>query len=122
MHGSDGLDELTTTGASYVAELNDGRIATFEVTPEQAGLSRADPEDLKGADAETNARAMREMLAGEPGPFRDIVLYNAAAALIVAGKTEGLDAGVAVAAEAVDSGAAKGVLDRLIDITNREAA
>jgi anthranilate phosphoribosyltransferase len=65
---------------------------------------------------------MREMLDGGPGPFRDIVLYNAAAALIVAGKAEGLKAGVAAAAEAVDSGAAKGVLDRLIDITNREAA
>ncbi len=122
VHGADGLDELTTTGASYVAELNDGRIATFEVTPEQADLSRARPEDLKGADAETNAKAMREMLDGKPGPFRDIVLYNAAAALIVAGKAEGLKAGVAAAAEAVDSGAAKGVLDRLIDITNREAA
>ena len=122
VHGSDGLDELTTTGASYVAELNDGKVSTFEVGPEDAGLSRASPGDLKGDDANTNASAMRAMLDGEPGPFRDIVLYNAAAALIVAGKTDGLEDGVALGAEALDSGRARAVLDRLVEITNRKAA
>ncbi len=122
VHGSDGLDELTTTGASYVAELNDGKLSTFEVGPEDAGLSRAAPGDLKGNDANTNAQAMRAMLDGEPGPFRDIVLYNAAGALIVAGVAEGLRDGVALGAEAIDSGKARAVLDRLVEITNREAA
>ncbi len=122
VHGSDGLDELTTTGASYVAELNNGKLSTFEVRPEDAGLSRAAPGDLKGDDANTNAQAMRAMLDGEPGPFRDIVLYNAAGALIVAGVAEGLRDGVALGAEAIDSGKARAVLDRLVEITNREAA
>ncbi|MEE8279253.1 MAG: anthranilate phosphoribosyltransferase [Alphaproteobacteria bacterium] len=122
VHGSDGLDELTTTGTSYVAELNNGKLSTFEVRPEDAGLSRAAPGDLKGDDANTNAQAMRAMLDGEPGPFRDIVLYNAAGALIVAGVAEGLRDGVALGAEAIDSGKARAVLDRLVEITNREAA
>ena len=122
VHGSDGLDELTTTGTSYVAELNNGKLSTFEVEPEDAGLSRAAPGDLKGDDANTNAQAMRAMLDGEPGPFRDIVLYNAAGALIVAGVAEGLRDGVALGAEAIDSGKARAVLDRLVEITNREAA
>ncbi len=122
VHGSDGLDELTTTGASYVAELNNGKLSTFEVRPEDAGLSRAAPGDLKGDDANTNAQAMRAMLDGEPGAFRDIVLYNAAGALIVAGVAEGLRDGVALGAEAIDSGKARAVLDRLVEITNREAA
>ncbi len=122
VHGSDGLDELTTTGASYVAELNDGMVSTFEVRPEDAGLSRASPGDLKGNDANTNASAMRAMLDGEPGPFRDIVLYNTAGALIVAGVAEGLKDGVALGAEALDSGKAGAVLDRLVEITNRKAA
>ena len=122
VHGSDGLDELTTTGASYVAELNNGKLSTFEVRPEDAGLSRAAPGDLKGDDANTNAQVMRAMLDGEPGPFRDIVLYNASGALIVAGVAEGLRDGVALGAEAIDSGKARAVLDRLVEITNREAA
>ena len=122
VHGSDGLDELTTTGTSYVAELNNGKLSTFEVEPEDAGLSRAAPGDLKGDDANTNAQAMRAMLDGEPGPFRDIVLYNASGALIVAGVAEGLRDGVALGAEAIDSGKARAVLDRLVEITNREAA
>lgn len=122
VHGSDGLDELTTTGASYVAEIKAGKISTFEVTPEDAGLKRADPADLKGGDAATNAAALRALLAGEEGAYRDIVLLNSAAALIVAGKADTLRAGVETAAAAVDSGAALQVLERLVEITNKGAA
>ncbi len=121
VHGSDGMDELTTTGTSFVAELKDGDIALFEVTPEDAGLKRASLADLKGGDARANAAAMRMVLQGEPGPFRDIVLLNAAAALIVAGKAANLADGVERAARAIDGGSALTALDRLVAITNEGA-
>lgn len=117
VHGSDGLDELTTTGASFVAELKDGRVTTFEVSPEDAGLPRATPAQLKGGDPTTNANAVRAMLAGEKGPYRDIVLYNAAAALVVADKAGTLEDGAEIAAEAIDSGKAKAALDSMVAIT-----
>lgn len=116
VHG-EGLDELTTTGVSQVAELRDGRITTFEVTPEEAGLPLARMADLRGGDAAGNAATMRRLLDGERGPVRDIVLLNAAAALVVAGEAEYLRLGVERAARAIDSGAARGVLSRLIAIT-----
>jgi anthranilate phosphoribosyltransferase len=119
VHGSDGLDEITTTGATYVAELRDGEVTTFEVAPEDAKLSRADPEALKGGDAGSNAGAVTAMLAGEPGPYRDIVLLNAAAALVVAGRAEGLQAGARMAAEVIDSGKARKALDGLVATTNK---
>ena len=122
VHGSDGLDELTTTGVSYVAELNEGNIRTFEVTPEQAGLSRATLADLRGGDPAYNAAAIVALLDGAPGAYRDIVLLNAAAALIVAGKTATLAEGVKVAGEAIDSGAAKKVLARLVAVSNGKPA
>jgi anthranilate phosphoribosyltransferase len=121
VHGSDGLDEITTTSTTHVAELKDGRIRQFEVTPEAAGLARAKPADIKGADAATNAAAITELLAGRPSPYRDIVLLNSAAALVVAGKAEDLKAGAAMAAKAVDSGSAKATLAQLVEITNRRA-
>jgi anthranilate phosphoribosyltransferase len=117
VHGSDGLDEITTTGTTYVSELADGKVTSFEVTPEDAGLKRADPADLKGGDPAANAGAINDMLAGTPGAYRDIVLLNSAAALIVAGKAKDLKAGVGIAAEAVDSGKAKATLDKLVAIT-----
>lgn len=117
VHGSDGLDELTTTGPSYVAELKAGAVRTFEVTPEDAGLPRALPGDLRGGDAETNAAALRAVLGGQKGPLRDVVLYNAAAALIVAGKADSLKDGVALAIRSVDSGVAAAALERLVAIT-----
>lgn len=120
VHGSDGLDELTTTGPSMVAEWKDGRVAMLEITPEAVGLTRARPEDLKGGDAEVNARAIRDLLAGKPGPYRDIVLLNAAAALVVAGEAYELKDGVLQAANAIDEGMARVTLDMLVDITNRE--
>jgi anthranilate phosphoribosyltransferase len=118
VHGSDGLDELTTTAASEVAELHAGRVRTFEVTPEQAGLPRARPEDLRGADAETNADALRALLDGVRGPYRDIVLLNSAAALVIAERAEDLRSGVAQAVAAIDRGAAKAVLARLAAISS----
>jgi anthranilate phosphoribosyltransferase len=119
VHGSDGLDEITTTGPTHVADLKEGKVRLFEVTPEMAGLPRATPAELKGADAATNAAAITELLAGRPGPYRNIVLLNSAAALLVAGKAADLKAGAALAAAAIDSGKAKATLAQLIAITNR---
>jgi anthranilate phosphoribosyltransferase len=120
VHG-DGLDEITTAGTTQISELRDGKVRTFTITPEEVGLSRAFPEDLKGGDAESNARRIREILAGERGPQRDIVLLNAAAALVVAGKAQDLRHGIDLAARSIDSGAARIVLDRLVAITNEPA-
>lgn len=120
VHGADGMDELTTTGVSTVAELQGGDITVFDVTPEDAGLMRTSIAQLKGGDAQTNAAALRALLLGEPGPYRDIVLLNAAAALIVAGKANGLQDGVDRAARAIDTGAAARALDRLVAVTNDE--
>jgi len=120
VHGSDGLDEITTTGKSYVAELKDGKVTTFEVTPEDAGLTRAKAENLKGGDVATNAAALRKLLSGEPGAYQDIVLLNAAAALIVAGKVSNLKDGVALAREALTSGKAAKTLAALVAVTNNQ--
>jgi anthranilate phosphoribosyltransferase len=120
VHGSDGLDEMTTTGASYVAELKDGDVRTFEVSPADAGLAEARPEDLKGGDAETNAAALSALLGGEAGAYRDVVLYNAAGALIVAGKVDELKDGVGRAAAAVDESRAAATLEQLVAITTSE--
>ena len=117
VHGHDGLDELTTTGATTVAELKDGKVTVFEVTPADAGLPPAKLSDLKGGDAATNAAAMRELLAGAKGPIRDIVLLNTAAALIVGGKAASLTDGVALAVHSIESGAARAALDKLIAVT-----
>jgi anthranilate phosphoribosyltransferase len=122
VHGADGLDELSTTGSSQVAELRDGAVRTFEVAPEDGGLPRARLDDLKGGDAATNADALRALLDGLRGPYRDIVLLNSAAALIVAGKADDLAAGVARAAEAIDGGAAKAALAGLVAISNEAPA
>ncbi len=121
VHGSDGMDELTLTGPSFVAELKDGAIKTFEVSPEDAGLKRAAAEDLKGGDGAVNAVRIRALLAGEHSPLRDFVLYNAAAALLVAGRAAHLKQGVALAAESIDRGRAAAALDRLIEISNAPA-
>lgn len=121
VHGSDGLDELTTTGVTTVAELRDGAIAVREVTPEDAGLERATLRDLKGGDAAHNAAAIRAVLAGQSGPFRDIVLLNAAAALVVADKAANLVEGVARAARSIDGGGAARALERLVEVTNDRA-
>lgn len=118
VHGSDGLDEITLTGPTQVAALSGGSVRRLEVTPEQAGLQRVRPEDLRGGDPEANAAALRAVLAGTHGPYRDIVCLNSAAALMVAGKVENLGSGVSLAAAAIDSGAAARVLARLIETTH----
>ncbi len=118
VHGADGLDELSTTGPTRVAELRNGAVRVFEVTPDSAGIPRASLADLKGGDAQVNAAALRGVLAGEAGPYRDIVLLNAAAALIVGGKASTIRDGAALAAAAIDDGRASVVLDRLVAITN----
>jgi anthranilate phosphoribosyltransferase len=118
VHGSDGLDELTTTGPSFVASIKDGNLTSFEVTPEQAGLPRSKPEELKGADPAHNAAALLALLEGKRGAYRDIVLLNAAAAFIVADRAENLAGGVALAANAIDSGAARTTLRTLVKVSN----
>src|SRR5208337_1941904 len=115
-HGTDGLDEITTTGPTKVVELNGGSIHAFEVTPEEAGLARADPAALKGGEPAHNAKALLKVVDGGDGPYRDIALINAAAALIVAGKATSLSEGVAQADAAIRSGAARRTLDRLIAV------
>jgi anthranilate phosphoribosyltransferase len=121
MHGSDGLDELTTTGVSYVTEYRDGAISALEVTPADAGIAEARPEDLKGGTPEENAAALRALLDGAHGAYRDIVVYNAAAALVVAGKASDLREGAGQAAEAIDSGKAKAALEKLVAIAGLQA-
>jgi anthranilate phosphoribosyltransferase len=121
VHGHDGLDELTTTGATDVAELKDGKVTVFEVTPADAGLAPAKLSDLKGGDERDNALAIREVLAGKKTPLRDIAVLNAAAALIVAGKAANLIDGAAMAAHSIESGAAQHALDRLVAVSNGRA-
>lgn len=116
IHGADGLDELTLSGPSHVASLDRGRITLFEVTPEDAGLRRRKG-SVKGGSPRQNATTMKKLLRGETGAIRDIVLLNAAAALVVAGKAETLRDGAALAAEAIDSGAAARNLARLVERT-----
>lgn len=122
VHGEDGMDELTLTGVTYVAELKDGEIQTYEVTPEEAGLNRAEPAALKGGNARTNARELSLLLAGKHSPYRDIVLLNVAAALKIAGKAENLRDGVTLANAAIDEGKARETLASLALITNTVAA
>lgn len=121
VHGSDGLDELTVTGPSYVADLKNDTVSNFEVTPEDAGLSVHTAESLKGGTPEDNARALTELLDGAPGAYRDIVLLNAAAALIVGDKVEDLKAGVKIAATAIDDGSAKTTLAKFAAITQGQS-
>jgi anthranilate phosphoribosyltransferase len=118
VHGRDGLDELSTTGPTLVAELKDDAVRTFEVVPEEAGLPRATLADLTGGDAVANATALKHVLAGARGAYRDIVLLNAGAALVVGERAPSLRHGVALAARSIDGGAAQAALDRLVAATN----
>jgi anthranilate phosphoribosyltransferase len=116
--GGDGLDELTTTDVSYVSALTGGDVRSFIVAPEDAGLARAAPADLKGGDPAENAAALRALLDSKKGPYRDIALLNAAAALIVGRKAATLKEGAALAARSIDEGLARLALDRLVAISN----
>lgn len=118
VHGADGLDELTTTDVTHFAALEDGLITEGTLAPEDAGLKRASLADLKGGGAAANAAALTRLLDGEQGAYRDIVLLNSAAALLVAGAAPGIKSGVALAAQSLDSGAAKAKLEALIKASN----
>jgi anthranilate phosphoribosyltransferase len=120
VHG-EGLDELTTTGTTHVAEWREGGVRLFNITPEAVGLPRGSLADLRGGEPAENAEALRALLAGAHGPYRDIVLMNAAAAFLVADKVETLRDGVELAAEAIDSGAAARSLETLTALTRAEA-
>jgi anthranilate phosphoribosyltransferase len=114
VHGADGLDEISTTGYTKVSETRDGWVRTFYLHPTDVGLRKASPEALKGGDPARNAEIVRRVLAGEPGPMRDIVLLNAGAMLLVAERARDLREGIAMAGEVIDSGRAAGTLEHLV--------
>lgn len=118
VHGSDGLDEITTTGSTHIAALENGEIRTFDLSPSDVGLAIANADDLKGGEAAENAEAIRRVLGGEKNPFRDIVLMNAGASLVVAGKVDDIKAGVDLAAQTIDGGEALRRLDKLVEISS----
>jgi anthranilate phosphoribosyltransferase len=118
VHGADGLDEVTLTGPTAVAALEHGRVRSFEITPESVGLARVDGALLKGGDAAHNAVALRAVLRGEPGPYRDVTLLNSAAALVVGERAEDLADGLVIAAKSIDSGEALARLEHLVTVSN----
>ncbi|MBI5025286.1 MAG: anthranilate phosphoribosyltransferase [Nitrospirae bacterium] len=119
VHGEDGLDEITVTDATKISELNNGRVDTYYIAPEDVGLKRARREDLLGGNTEENARIILAILRGEKGPRRDIAAINAAAALVAGGKVKTLKEGIEKAAEAIDSGAARKKLEEIKALSNR---
>jgi anthranilate phosphoribosyltransferase len=122
VHGADGLDELSTTGYTKVSECRGASVQTFYVHPADFGLAKASPESLKGGDAAKNAAIVEAVIGGQAGAARDVVLLNAGAALFIAGVVDTVKAGIAKAAAAIDSAAAKTVLARLVEVSNRGGA
>ena len=120
VHGLDGLDEITITGPTRVAEARDGSVRTYEVDPEEFGMKRATLADIAGGDASENAAIVREVLSGKKSPRRDVVLLNSAAALVAAGRADHLSDGVPLAAQAIDSGAAAAKLAALAAFTTKQ--
>lgn len=118
VHGDGGLDEISTTGPTFVASIKGGSLTSFEITPEDAGIPRANLEDLKGGDPVYNAQRLQDLLEGARGPYRDIVLLNAAAAFIVAGRADTLKLGADMALREIESGRAKATLDTLVRVSN----
>ena len=118
VHGADGLDEITTTAETIVAELREGKVTTRTITPEEFGLRRAKPEELLGGDTERNVAITRAVLSGEPGPHRDIVALNAAAALMVGGKAASMADGISRASAVLDDGRAEATLAKLVEASN----
>jgi anthranilate phosphoribosyltransferase len=118
---ADGLDELSTSGATLVVEVDDGEVRSYEVSPEDVGLPRSTYEDVAGGPPDANALTTRRIFAGEKGPARDLAVLNAGAAIYAAGRVDGLESGVRAAEEAVDSGAAAEALDRLVVLTGKLA-
>ena len=122
VHGADGLDEISNTGESHISEVHEGVVRSSRVRPEDFGLAQAAIGDLQGGDREENAEIIRRILAGEPGPRRDIVLMNAAAALVVGAKARDLKQGVALSAQSIDSGAAAAKLEALSALSQKLGA
>jgi anthranilate phosphoribosyltransferase len=122
VHGADGLDEISNTGESRLSEVREGMVRTFTVRPEDFGLPRASIADLRGGDRGQNAQIIQDLLGGEGGPRRDIVLMNAAAALVAGGRGRELKEGVEIAARSIDSGAARERLERLVTYSQKLAA
>jgi anthranilate phosphoribosyltransferase len=118
VHGSDGLDEITTAGPTSVASFQNGDVRCFQITPEEVGLAKVKPEALRGGTAEENAKALLDVLKGRKGAYRDVAVFNAAAALMVAGRAADLKEGVRIATHSIDSGEAEGRLDRLIVVSS----
>jgi anthranilate phosphoribosyltransferase len=118
VHGEGGLDEISPAGPTQVAALENGRVTTFSIAPDDAGIKTSPVAAIKGGDAEHNARALREVLAGEPSAYRDTVILNAAAALVIAGKAENLAQGAMLAALSIDEGKARERLDKLVAVSN----
>ncbi|MDE2446716.1 MAG: anthranilate phosphoribosyltransferase [Alphaproteobacteria bacterium] len=117
-HGEGGVDEIVPTGTTWISELKNGEIRDFELTPELVGITRSKFDDLKGGDAAQNAEALRHVLSGAPSAFADAAVMTAAAALVVAGNAPDLKSGVAMAQQALASGAARKTLERLIEVSN----
>src|SRR5713101_2739057 len=118
VHGSDGLDEITTAGPNHVAALENGAVRTFEITPEEMGLQRVKSEALRGGEAKENAQALVDVLKGKQGPFRDVAVLNAAAALVVAARAKNLKQALTLAQTSIDSGEAASRLQQLVAISN----
>ncbi len=121
VHGLDGLDEITITGPTRVAEVREGSVHTYEVTPEEFGMKRASLEEIAGGNAAENAGIVRRILGGEKSARRDVVLLNAAAALVAAGRADHMDRALPLAEKSIDSGAAAGKLEALVRFTNRHS-
>ena len=118
VHGLDGLDEITITGPTRVAEVREGSVRTYEVTPEEFGIKRATLEDISGGDTAANAAIIRDILGGRKSAHRDVVLLNSAAALVAAGRGEHISGALPLATESIDSGAAAAKLDQLVGFTS----
>lgn len=121
VHGSDGMDEITLTGVTYCAQLKDGHITEFTLSPDDFGLPIIRTEDIKGGDAATNAKALMGLLDGHPSAYRDIVLANASATLVLCGKAADYKQGVALAANAIDTGLATKILNDIISFSKKAA-
>lgn len=122
MHGSDGLDELTTTGPSKVVEMKNGEFSEFDITPEEFGLKKVSLNDLKGGTPEDNAKALMALLNGEKGPYRDVTLLNAGAAIMIGGKCETVAEGIRIAEQSIDTGKALNAFETLKRISNETGA
>ena len=119
VHGKDGLDEISLSGPTKVAEVRNGWMTAYEITPEQFGFTRAPMEAISGGDAQANAQIIREILDGKKSPRRDVVILNAAAALVAAGRADSIDKAVPMATQSIDSGSAKAKLQKLVEFTNQ---